>query len=176
MFWKCGDEPFRAYVVDKLPDSQVNKGFVMQGLMIGLGGTVASSLPWVLRNIFSINNMSVKGVIAENVKFSFYIGAFFFLAAVLYSVITTKEYPPTAEELEEKKHSGSGITEIFSAIKNMPQKMKIISLVQFFTWPGLFLMWFYYSLCVAYKIFGATSNTDQAFGDGKDLRADIGLL
>jgi len=65
----------------------VNKGFVMQGLMIGLGGTVASSLPWVLRNIFSINNMSVKGVIAENVKFSFYIGAFFFLAAVLYSVI-----------------------------------------------------------------------------------------
>lgn len=169
VFGNVAMEPFRAYVVDKLPDSQVNRGFVMQGLMIGLGGTVASSLPWVLRNIFSINNIGVKGVIAENVKFSFYIGAFFFLAAVLYSVITTKEYPPTAEELEEKKHSGSGVTEIFSAIRNMPQKMRVISLVQFFTWPGLFLMWFYYSLCVAYKIFGATSNTDQAFGDGKDF-------
>jgi maltose/moltooligosaccharide transporter len=169
VFGNVAMEPFRAYVVDKLPDSQVNKGFVMQGLMIGLGGTVASSLPWVLRNIFSVNNLGVKGLIADNVKYSFYIGAFFFLAAVLYSVITTKEYPPTAEELEEKKNSGSGVSEIFSAIKNMPQKMKIISLVQFFTWPGLFLMWFYYSLCVAYKIFGATSNTDQAFGDGKDF-------
>jgi len=169
VFGNVAMEPFRAFVVDKLPDSQVNKGFVMQGLMIGLGGTIASSLPWILRNIFSINNIGIKGIIADNVKYSFYIGAFFFLAAVLYSVITTKEYPPTAEELEEKKHSGSGISEIFSAIKNMPQKMKIISLVQFFTWPGLFLMWFYYSLCVAYKIFGATSNTDQAFGDGKDF-------
>jgi len=162
-------EPFRAFVVDKLPDSQVNKGFVMQALMIGLGGTIASSLPWLLKNIFSVNNIGVNGIIADNVKYSFYIGAFFFLAAVLYSVFTSNEYPPTEEELAQKKNSGSGIEEVFSAIKNMPQKMKIISLVQFFTWPGLFLMWFYYSLCVAYKIFGATSNTDQAFGDGKDF-------
>ena len=169
VFGNVAMEPFRAFVVDKLPDSQVNKGFVMQGLMIGLGGTIASSLPWLLRNIFSVNNIGVKGVIADNVKYSFYIGAFFFLAAVLYSIFTSSEYPPTEEELAQKKNSGNGITEIFSAITNMPQKMKIISLVQFFTWPGLFLMWFYYSLCVAYKIFGATSNTDQAFGDGKDF-------
>ncbi len=169
VFGNVAMEPFRAFVVDKLPDSQVNKGFVMQGLMIGLGGTIASSLPWLLRNIFSVNNIGAKGIIADNVRYSFYIGAFFFLAAVLYSVFTSSEYPPTEEELAQKKNSGNGVTEIFSAIKNMPQKMKIISLVQFFTWPGLFLMWFYYSLCVAYKIFGATSNTDQAFGDGKDF-------
>ncbi len=162
-------EPFRAFVVDKLPDSQVNKGFIMQGLMIGLGGMIASSLPWLLRNIFSVNNIAAKGVIADNVKFSFYIGAMFFIAAVLYTVFTTKEYPPTQEELEENKKGGGGLSEIFLAIKNMPQRMRIISLVQFFTWPGLFLMWFYYSLCVAYNIFGATSNTDQAFGDGKDF-------
>lgn len=47
--------------------------------------------------------------------------------------------------------------------------MKIIALIQFFTWPGLFLMWFYYSLSVAYNVFGATSDTDPAFGDGKDF-------
>jgi maltose/moltooligosaccharide transporter len=169
VFGNVAMEPFRAFVVDKLPDSQVNKGFVMQALMIGLGGTIASSLPWLLRNVFSVNNVGVKGIIADNVKYSFYLGAFFFLAAVLYSVFTSSEYPPTEEELAQKKSSGSGIGEVFSAIKNMPQKMKIISLVQFFTWPGLFLMWFYYSLSVAYKIFGATSNTDQAFGDGKDF-------
>ena len=169
VFGNVSMEPFRAFVVDKLPDSQVNKGFIMQGLMIGLGGMIASSLPWILRNIFSVNNIAAKGVIADNVKFSFYIGAFFFIAAVLYTVFTTKEYPPTEEELAQNKTGVGGIKEIIAAITNMPKKMKIISLVQFFTWPGLFLMWFYYSLCVAYNIFGATSNTDQAFGDGKDF-------
>src|SRR3954471_7610928 len=68
VFGNVAMEPFRAFVADKLPDSQVNKGFVMQGLMIGLGGTIASSLPWILRNIFSINNIGVKGIIADNVK------------------------------------------------------------------------------------------------------------
>ncbi len=169
VFGNVSMEPFRAFVVDKLPDSQVNKGFIMQGLMIGFGGMIASSLPWILRNIFSVNNIAAKGVIADNVKFSFYIGAFFFIAAVLYTVFTTKEYPPTEEELAQNKTGVGGIKEIITAITNMPKKMKIISLVQFFTWPGLFLMWFYYSLCVAYNIFGATSNTDQAFGDGKDF-------
>lgn len=169
VFGNVSMEPFRAFVVDKLPESQVNKGFIMQGLMIGLGGMIASSLPWILRNIFSVNNIAAKGVIADNVKFSFYIGAFFFIAAVLYTVFTTKEYPPTEEELAQNKTGVGGIKEIITAITNMPKKMKIISLVQFFTWPGLFLMWFYYSLCVAYNIFGATSNTDQAFGDGKDF-------
>ena len=169
VFGNVSMEPFRAFVVDKLPDSQINKGFVMQSLMIGLGGTIASSLPWILRNVFHVKNIAAKGIIADNVKYSFYIGALFFIGAVLYTVFTTKEYPPTEAELAENKKSGGGIGEIISAIKNMPKKMKIISLVQFFTWPGLFLMWFYYSLCVAYNVFGAASNTDQAFGDGKDF-------
>lgn len=47
--------------------------------------------------------------------------------------------------------------------------MRIVSLVQFFTWPGLFLMWFYYSVAVAYNVFGATSDTDPAFGNGRDF-------
>ncbi|MDQ3279627.1 MAG: MFS transporter, partial [Bacteroidota bacterium] len=59
--------------------------------------------------------------------------------------------------------------EISSAIVNMPPRMRVIALVQFFTWPGLFLMWFYYSVAVAYNIFGATGDTDPRFGDGRDF-------
>src|SRR5579862_5094608 len=36
-------EPFRAFVADKLPDSQRTRGFAMQSLMIGLGGSIASA-------------------------------------------------------------------------------------------------------------------------------------
>jgi maltose/moltooligosaccharide transporter len=174
VFGNVAMEPFRAFVADKLPDSQLNRGFIMQSLMIGLGGSIASSLPWVLRNWAHVENTAAKGVIADNVKYSFYIGAFFFLAAVLYTVFTTKEYPPADLGFKEKvqeshKGFGGGAREIFSSIKNMPPRMRIVSLVQFFTWPGLFLMWFYYAVAVAYNIFGATSDTDAAFGNGKDF-------
>lgn len=174
VFGNVAMEPFRAFVADKLPDSQLNRGFIMQSLMIGLGGSIASSLPWVLRNFFGMKNTAAKGIIADNVKVSFYIGAFFFLAAVLYTVFTSKEYPPSDVSLKDKvKESnngfGGGIKEILSSIRHMPARMRIVSLVQFFTWPGLFLMWFYYAIAVAYHIFGAKTDTDPAFGDGKDF-------
>lgn len=173
-FGNVAMEPFRAFVADKLPDGQLNRGFIMQSLMIGLGGSIASALPWMMRNWFHFKNTAAKGVIADNVKFSFYIGAFFFLGAVLYTVFTTKEYPPSDLSYKDKvkesnKGFGSGVREILSAIGNMPSRMRIIALVQFFTWPGLFLMWFYYSVAVAYNVFGAKSDTDPAFGDGRDF-------
>jgi len=173
-FGNVAMEPFRAFVADKLPDSQLNRGFIMQSLMIGLGGSIASALPWIMRNWFDLKNTAAEGVIADNVKYSFYIGAFFFLTAVLYTVFTTKEYPPSDTGYKNKVKGsnssfGSGVKEIFSAIGNMPPRMRIIALVQFFTWPGLFLMWFYYSVAVAYNIFGAKSDTDPAFGDGRDF-------
>lgn len=174
VFGNVAMEPFRAFVADKLPDSQLNRGFVMQSLMIGLGGSIASALPWILRNWFGMQNTAAKGIIADNVKYSFYIGAFFFLAAVLYTVLTSKEYPPADVGFKEKvkesnKGFGGGVREIVSSIGNMPPRMRIISLVQFFTWPGLFLMWFYYAIAVAYHVFGAKTDTDPAFGDGKDF-------
>ena len=102
VFGNVSMEPFRAFVTDKLPDSQVNRGFIMQSFMIGLGGSIASSLPWVMKNIFHYENTAAKGFIPENVRLSFYTGAFFFLAAVLYTVFTTKEYPPSDLGYKEK--------------------------------------------------------------------------
>src|SRR6476659_2577424 len=84
VFGNVAMEPFRAFVTDKLSDSQVNKGFIMQSLMIGLGGSIASALPWLMKNVLHIANTSPAGSIPPNVKWSFYTGAFFFITAVLY--------------------------------------------------------------------------------------------
>ena len=56
-----------------------------------------------------------------------------------------------------------GASEILSAILQMPSAMRRLALVQFLTWPGLFLMWFYYSTGVAGDIFGGDPqlNSDQ---------------
>jgi maltose/moltooligosaccharide transporter len=173
-FGNVAMEPFRAFVTDKLPDSQVNRGFIMQSLMIGLGGSIASALPWIMKNIFHIANTSAVGTISENVKWSFYTGAFFFLSAVLFTVFTTKEYPPADLNFREKvkesnKGFGAGFREIFSALRNMPDQMKRIAVVQFFTWPGLFLMWFYYTTAVAVNVFGGRDNNDPVYAAGRDF-------
>lgn len=173
VFGNVAMEPFRAFVTDKLPDSQVNRGFIMQSLMIGLGGSIASALPWLMKNVFHIANTADKGHIPENVRWSFYTGAFFFLTAVLYTVFTTKEYPPSDDSYKEKESNkgfGDGVKEIFHALFNMPKRMRIVSLVQFFTWPGLFLMWFFYTTAVGVNIFGGKAEaTDPVFAEGADF-------
>lgn len=167
-------EPFRAFVADKLPEHQRTKGFAMQSLMIGLGGSIASALPWLLSNAFGVSRESVDGQIPNSVKYAFYIGGTMFLLSVLYTIFTTKEYPPSDVGFKEKvkesnKGFGAGLKEILEAITNMPSKMKQLALVQFFTWPGLFLMWFYYSTAVARNIFNASSETDPIYTKGVEF-------
>lgn len=167
-------EPFRAFVADKLPERQRTRGFAMQSLMIGLGGSIASALPWLLSNLLGVSRESEDGGIPDSVKFAFYIGGAIFLLAVLYTIFSTKEYPPADVGFKEKvkesnKGFGGGFNEIVRSIKNMPPKMKQLSLVQFFTWPGLFLMWFYYSTAVARDVFGATSETDPIYTEGVEF-------
>lgn len=174
VFGNVAMEPFRAFVADKLNEDQRTQGFVMQSLMIGLGGCIASALPWMMTNLFHMSTTAASGIIPDNVKWSFYIGAFFFLTAVLYTVFTSKEYPPPDLGFKDKvKESnrgfGGGVKEILHAITNMPKRMKILSLVQFFTWPGLFLMWFFYNTAVARNIFHATSETDPLYGQGTNF-------
>lgn len=167
-------EPFRAFVADKLPESQRTKGFAMQSFLIGLGGTVANMLPWLMDHVFHISTRSVNGSIPSSVKFSFYTGAAIFFTAVLYTILTSKEYPPADLGFREKikesnKGFGSGIKEINESIMHMPKKMKQLALVQFFTWPGLFLMWFYYNTAVARNIFHAAGTSDPNYIKGTNF-------
>ena len=169
VFGNVAMEPFRAFVTDQLPDSQVNRGFVMQSLMIGLGGSIASALPWLMKNVFALSNTPHdKRVIPDNVKWSFYVGAFFFLSSVLYTVFTTKEYPPSSES-HSKESKSNFFSELIDALKKMPKRMKVISLVQFFTWPGLFLLWFFYTTAVAVNIFHGVNSRDPVYNEGADF-------
>ncbi len=94
-------EPFRAFVGDMLPPEQRTAGFAMQSFFIGLGAVVASALPWVFTNVLGMNNTAPEGVVPDTVKWSYYIGAIAFFGAVMYTVFTTKEYPPVQGEVEE---------------------------------------------------------------------------
>ena len=165
-------EPFRAFITDKLPDDQRTRGFSMQSVFIGLGSVVASILPWMMANWFNVSNKLIDGQnIPATVRYSFYIGGVAFITAVLYTIFTSTEYPPTditerQKKREQKKGFGGGASEIFHAIRTMPNRMRKLAIMQFFTWPGLFLMWFYYSPAVARNVFGALSEKDDLYTKG----------
>jgi maltose/moltooligosaccharide transporter len=87
-------EPFRAFVGDMLPDDQRTGGFAMQSFFIGIGAVVASALPWMMTNWFEVSNTAPDGVIPDSVKLAFYFGGTVFIAAVLWTVLKTREYSP----------------------------------------------------------------------------------
>jgi maltose/moltooligosaccharide transporter len=157
-------EPMRAFVVDMLPEKQHSRGFAFQSFMIGIGSVVASAMPWMLSNWFGFTHDG-SGGIPDSIKWSFYTGAVVLLVAVLYTVFTTKPYPPAdmeAFKAFQKEASIKGMFhEVFGAIAHMPDTMKKVALVQFFTWPALFLFWFYYGPAVAVGIFGAEPGTPE---------------
>lgn len=165
-------EPFRAFVADLLPESQRTQGFAMQSLFIGLGAVIASALPWLLAHALKVSSAtSAAAAIPATVRFSFYLGSAVFLAAVLWTVATTREYPPDdLEALRQGKASGGGIAagarEILASIAEMPRTMRQLAPVQIATWLGLFCMWLYFPVAVAYHVFGATDPQSPAYAEG----------
>lgn len=164
-------EPFRAFVADNLNDKQRSFGYAMQSMFIGAASFIAGFLPKLLVDWFGISRKKINGGIPENIVWSFYIGAAVFLIAVLVTVFKSREYPPDENQLVQD--NGNIFQEIFDAIINMPAQMKRLALVQFLTWPGLFLMWFYYSTGVAVNIFGGDAKAAE--GSVASLRFTEGL-
>ncbi len=102
-------EPFRAFVGDMLPPAQRTLGFAMQTFFIGTGAVVASSLPWILANWFDVT--SVEGeAIPASVKYAFYAGGIVMFVAVMYTVLTTKEYPPSETTEQRIKNRETKVT------------------------------------------------------------------
>ena len=161
-------EPFRAFVADLLPEEQRTVGFAMQSVFIGAGAVIASLLPGWLGKWGVSTAPTAEHAIPQVVVWAFTIGAVVFLLSVLWTIVTTKEYPPEdMEELRRKKQEGW--SEIWVAFKEMPVRMKQLAAVQFFTWMALFAMWIFFSVAVARNILGATDTTSALYQQGIDL-------
>ena len=160
-------EPFRALVADKLPDSQRSYGFVMQTLIIGIGTWVASNLPWLVTQM-GVSNEAQPGLIPLSVKIAFAIGGVVFLASVLYTIFTTTEYPPEdldafKKENEANKGFFKGFNEIISSIGAMPKTMKLLGVIQFFSWFAFFAMWSLATPALTTHVFHSPAPVESTF-------------
>ena len=164
-------EPFRAFVGDLLPESQINRGYTTQSMFIGIGNVIAAVLPAAIIGILGSGAGNPGQGIPPYLIAVFSIGALFYLGAVLYTVRTTHEYPPADLEAFNKMKAETagvlnGFKEVFSNIFKMPLTMRQVALVQFFTWPGLFLMWFFFTTAVARDVLGAPDTNSPLYAEG----------
>ncbi|GGZ80164.1 sugar transporter [Algibacter mikhailovii] len=180
-------EPFRALVGDNLRTDQRTLGFSVQTALIGFGAVIGSWLPYVLANWFGISNNAAEGAVPPHLILSFVIGALILVLSILVTVLTTKEYSPeelasfetdsesdeTAEQ--ENAEEKSSLLDIFEDFKKMPETMRQLSWVQFFSWFGLFGMWVFATPAIAQHIYGL-SYTDSSSGDYQDAGDWVGIL
>jgi maltose/moltooligosaccharide transporter len=130
-------------VADKLPDSQRSYGFVTQTLIIGIGTWIASNLPYFVSSL-GVSDVADPGVIPDSVKVAFAIGAGVFFLSILYTILTTSEYPPKDLKKfrnQQKKDIISMLKEFTSHYTDMPLIMKKLGIIQFFSWFAFFTMW-----------------------------------
>jgi maltose/moltooligosaccharide transporter len=174
-------EPFRALVADNLSDEQTTKGFSIQTALIGIGAVIGSWLPWMLANWFGVAQVSEEGTVPANLLWSFIIGAIVLIVSILITIFTTKEYSPQELAQFEATKNPDGVkdageeqkaklSDIFEDFRRMPETMRQLSWVQFFSWFALFGMWVFAVPAIAQHIYGlppedSSSSTYQEAGN-----------
>jgi maltose/moltooligosaccharide transporter len=149
-------EPYRAFVADKLNEDQQPTGFQMQSFFTGFGQTLANLSLFIFPLIF----IGKTGSLPTWVYASFFLGAICSIGSIWWSMRTTSEIEPTAEELAQIRARKISVTEsvveIFQAIKVMPKVMWQLALVYLFQWYALFCYWQNSSKSIALSVWNAT--------------------
>ncbi len=224
-------EPFRAFVGDMLRKDQHAAGYAVQTAFIGVGAVVGSIFPYLLDH-WGVANDAAPGHIPDTVRYAFWAGGIALFAAVLWTVLTTKEYSPeqmrafdeaeeaaapTLQALAERSSGGpfwwiaaggllavateqwglekevyllamllvgygvlsylairfaragksaNMLTSIVGDFSGMPDIMKRLALVQFFSWSALFIMWINTTPVVAQNFFGSGDPASATYQEG----------
>jgi maltose/moltooligosaccharide transporter len=154
-------EPYRAFIADKLDASQQPTGFQAQSFFTGLGQTLVNLSIFIFPLIF----LGTTGSLPTWVYASFFLGAVCSIASVWWSMRTTAEIPPSAEELAEMKAKPLNIltpfVDIPQAIGEMPKVMWQLALVYLFQWYALFCYWQNSSKSIAQSVWKTTTYQDN---------------
>ncbi len=164
-------EPYRAFIADKLPPSQLGKGFLAQSFFTGLGITLANVSLFIFQQF-------MVGALANGIPYwvlsAFMLGAVCSIGTVLVSVLTTHEIPPTDEELAKMRAKNKGsnpLKEIWEAIVEMPTELRKLALVYLFQWYGMQCYWQFVALSVAQSSFDVNVLEGNYAKDPKYLEA-----
>ncbi|MEQ9100119.1 MAG: MFS transporter [Imperialibacter sp.] len=173
-------EPYRAFVSDKLPTEQHSLGFLTQSAFTGLGQTLSYLTPTLLI-FFGVSELAKnESGIPVTTIIAFMIGAVVSIGSILWTLKTTKEIPISEEEKahirSQPKGLGSTIAEIATAFKEMPLTMKQMLPMMLFSWYAMFIYWQYIAKSLSKSLFGTTDVLDPGFRKADLLVGQIGAF
>jgi len=152
-------EPYRALISDRLPKSQLARGFLTQSMFTGAGAVLANLSLFLLQKVTALQKTAGNGV-PYWMYVCFMVGTVCILLTVLTAMSRTKELTPPDEELEEMRSAPKGVhhavLEIKDAVKAMPVAMHKIGVVFVFQWYAMFIYWQFLAVSLGETIFNAT--------------------
>src|SRR4051812_36869256 len=152
-------EPYRAFISDRLPKSQLARGFLTQSMFTGAGAVLANLSLFLLQKVSALEKTAGNGV-PYWMYVCFLIGTFCILLTVLTAMSRTKELTPSDEDLEEMRSApkglGHAVRDIKDAVKAMPVAMHKIGVVFVFQWYAMFVYWQFLAVSLGETIFNAT--------------------
>lgn len=173
-------EPYRAFVSDKLDKKQHSIGFLTQSAFTGLGQTLSYLTPFLLINFFAIGESSKVGKIPFTTFIAFLIGSVVSIGSILWTLKTTKEIPLSEAEKEKIRKSPKGISstfsEIFLAIKEMPLTMKLMGPMMLFSWYAMFIYWQYIAKCLSKSLYNTVDANNPLFRKAELLVGPLGAF
>lgn len=173
-------EPYRAFVSDKLDSSQHSLGFLTQSAFTGLGQTLSYLTPFLLINFLSISESGRIGRIPTTTLIAFLIGSVVSIGSIMWTLYTTKEIPLTEDEVQKirsgPKGIGGTIAEIGAAIREMPLTMRLMGPMMLFSWYAMFIYWQYIAKCLSKSIFGTVDAESPLFRKAELLVGPLGAF
>ena len=153
-------EPYRALLSERLPDSQVARGFLTQSMFTGAGAVLANLSLFILQKV-------IVGNASNGVPYWMYscfmIGTVVILVTMLVAMLRTKELKPSAEMLAEidaaPKGLGAAVKDIAEAVREMPVAMHKIGVAFLFQWYAMFIYWQFLAVSLGESIFNADPET-----------------
>jgi maltose/moltooligosaccharide transporter len=112
-------------------------------------------------SVFTVLGLAVLGlVMGLNLEKELYL-----LAAGLVSFGVIQFIAAT---LQAKNHTSGGFYQVVNDVFTMPEAMKQLAWVQFFSWFALFAMWIYTTSAVTEHIYGTTDTKSLLYNEGAD--------
>jgi maltose/moltooligosaccharide transporter len=173
-------EPYRAFVSDKLDPKQHSLGFLTQSAFTGLGQTLSYLTPFLLINFLAYSEDAKVGRIPTTTFIAFMIGGFVSIGSILWTLKTTKEIPLTEDEKDKIRSSPHGVSstlkEIGDAIKDMPRTMKLMGPMMLFSWYAMFIYWQYIAKCLSKSLYGTVDAENPLFRKAELLVGPLGAF
>lgn len=173
-------EPYRAFVSDKLDKQQHSIGFLTQSAFTGLGQTLSYLTPFLLINLLGISEAGKVGHIPTTTLIAFLIGSVISVGSIMWSIYTTRENPLSEEEIEAIRKSPRGLgatfAEIGEAIKHMPLTMKLMGPMMLFSWYAMFIYWQYIAKGLSKSLYDTVDATSPLFRKAELLVGPLGAF